>query len=392
MPLPLPPLAGFPLVPVDVGLDDVLSGARVTDYRFDLLNTEDVKIGELHTVSPGGSIDWDVTGSIKGSGQITVTDLGEAHDIDWLNVRIRPVVLFSLAGGGDPSLPTETPLGIFIPAAPVEKWTATGRTWDIDLLDKSSVLDQDIYTEPVTGLAQTYTAPKNTNIIDAVRSLIVGGGESAAAIADDTPILNAPLTWDVSTTRLKIINDLLDAGNYLSLWVDGEGQFRATPYTPPIDRPPSYEALAPFTYGPDSLMAPEWERDRDYFSIPNRYVAQSQGDGDTEAITEQAVLDPASPFSFESRGRWITVVETGVEAADALALHSYAVRQLAALTSVTSAITLQHAFLPDLLLNTTVRFTNAAAGIDTIYVVTKTSVPFDPVTLCQSQIEEATAT
>lgn len=390
MPLVLP--GTILLKPVEVGLDSVLSGARVTDYRFTLLDRDESPLGVLETVQPGGSLDWDVRASIKGSGRITVSDLGTAHGVDWLNVRIHPEVTLSLAGGGDDPEGAVVGLGIWLASAPVEHWDATGRTWAVELLDKCSLLDQDIYSSPTTGRAVTYTAPAATNIIDAVKAIITGAGELADAIDSSTKALVKPMTWDVGTTRLKIINDLLDAGDFLSLWVDGQGQFQVTPYTAPIDRPPSYEALNPLAEGPSSLMAPEWSRDRDYYNVPNRYVVQTPGNGDVAGTISQAINDdPASPFSFTNRGRWITQVETDVEAADAAALEAYAARKLAAMQTVTAALSVSHMFLPDLILNTTIRFTHPESGIDAIFVVTKTSVPFDPVELCTSTIEEATA-
>jgi hypothetical protein len=198
------------------------------------------------------------------------------------------------------------------------------------------------------------------------------------------------MTWDVGTSVLQIINDLLEAAGYASLWTDGMGQFQATPYVSPANRPPVYEALSPFVKGDTSLMAPDWTKDQDIYSIPNRYVAISQGGGDAEALVAvETNTDPSSPFSYPSRGRWITRVVTGVEATSQADLQARAKMGLAQASSVTSGIAIQHLYLPDLQLNTTIRFVNPDADLDLLCYVTKTSLTFDPTSYCKSEIREA---
>lgn len=362
---------------------DVLSGSRVTAYRFDLLDQDENLLGYLQNVLPGGEVSFDSYSSIKGSGRISVTDLGD-DEIDWLNVRIRPTVLISRVGGA--STVIEVPVGVYLCSAPTEKWTATGRAWDIELHDKLSILDQDIATGVVNGVA-AYTAAAGANIITLVKTLIGETGEAYPAILPDTSTLPNSLVWEVGTTRLKIINDLLDAGNYFSLWCDGQGQYQATPYVDPSNRPVLYESIHPFSSGPDSLMDPAWQRDRDIYSVPNRYVCIGQGSGTDEALVSEATnTNPLSPYSYARRGRWITTVETGVEAATQAALDAIAARRLAAATSVTTSITVQHAFLPDMLINTVVRFTNPSALLNIICTVRTTTIPFSPTALCSSKL------
>lgn len=380
--------------------DEALSGARVTSFRFDLLGRRfnddgsvirEAFVGELRSVVDG-SLDWTYNTAIKGGGSIGVLDVGQKIDgkaIDWLNVRIRPVAM--VARADRPETLEEFPLGVFLPAAPVEDWTDRGRSWKVELLDKCSILDQDVITDSETGAPVTYSLPSGTNVIASVISIIEGSGESAQAIEPDGKVLANPMTWDVGTSRLKIINDLLDAANYFSLWVDGSGQFRASKYVPPESRPPTYAMLAPFDDTGASLMTPNWTRDRDIYSVPNRVVVVGQGDAETPALVSVATNeDPASEFSYPARGRWITLVETGVEAVDQAALDAYAYRKLASATSVTSGITAEHPILPDLRVNSVVEFRNTRADVSILCAVTKTSITFDPTALVKSELREAT--
>lgn len=364
-------------------LTDVLTGDRVTRFRFDLLDRSDAKIGELTSVT-GGSVEWTAFTAVKGSGRLQVDDDGS--DVDWLNVRIRPAVILEDVEGDQT---WEYHVGVFVPAAPVEDWSETGRAWEVELLDKLSILDTDVVTDE-SGNPITYVAPVGSNVIALVRSLIEDMGESTVAIEDDSKVLANSLVWEVGTARLKVINDLLAAAGYASLWCDGEGQYRCIPYVPPASRTPVYQTLAPFTEGERSVLSPRFRNDRDIYSVPNRYVCVGQGDSENEALVGVATNENYdSPFSYQNRGRWITKTVTGVEATTQEDLDTRALQHLSQDTSVTSGLAIQHPFLPLLAINETIRFNVPTAGLDLLCYATKTNVPFDATALCQTEIREA---
>lgn len=373
-------------------LEVLVAGVRATSWRWEVLDRHEVLLGELAGVQPGGSADWTASASIKGGGQVTIIDAPDeargdqlvAGDLDWLNIRLRPVCTID-------GYSREIPVGVWLPSAPVATWTDLGRTWEVELLDKGSILDGDVWRHPTSGRAETYVATAGSNVISLVRTLIIETGELVPAIevATSGPTTTRDMVWEAGTTRLKIINDLLDAAGYFSLWVDHAGQYRTTPYAPPAARAPAYVAVAPFTEGPTSVMDPAFSHDRDIFSVPNQYVCIGQGSADAEALTSIAVnTDPASPYSYLNRGRWVTRVETGVEAVNQAALDLICQRKLDAATAVTSKLDLTHLFLPDLQVNTTIRCRHDQAGIDLLCVVTKTTVSFDPLGTCTSRLQE----
>lgn len=368
--------AGVRAIPVRLGLDNRLAGVRVTRYRYDLLDNDENLLGTMTSVQ-SGSLDWSSFTAIKGSGTCTVKDRGQGYD--WLNLRIRPTAILDTTD--------EHPLGVFIPSAPVEDWDDTGRVWNLELLDKNSLLDQDVAMGS-DGNPVTYTVAAGANILGAVATIIQGIGESAAALTPSAAVLAAPMVWETGTTLLRIVNDLLEAAGYSSLWCDGMGQYRADPYVSPRDRVPVYEDLAPFHRGDTSLMSPQMTRDRDIYSIPNRYVAVSAGTDTAEALVAVATnTDPASPFSYPSRGRWITRTSTGVEAASQAELDARAKMGLAQASSVQNGLALSHQYLPELGINNVITFVNG--DLNLLCYVTKMSVPLDPTALCKSEIQEA---
>jgi len=368
-------------------MDNLPGAPRSTSWRFELLDSDETPIGELGGVQSDGYVDWEATASVKGGGQITVQDIGQ--EIDWLNVRIRPVVTLTNLLPGSEYLVVEMPVGVFLPSAPLETNSALGAVSEVELHDKCALLDSDIWTDG-SGVPSTYVAAVGDEVLELIRLLIEDTGETADTIEPDPALLvTSALTWDVGTTRLRIINDLLDAAGYFSLWVDGWGHFRATPYTEPSSRAPRFSLMAPFEVGANSLWLPDWTRDRDIYAVPNRVVAISQGDGETAALTSTATNeDPDSPYSEPSRGRWITTVETGVEALDQAALDTYAARRLSQLTSVTTTLEVKHALLPGLNVNDVVNVVHPEREINIKAVVRKTKVPFDPVAPAESTLAE----
>lgn len=376
--------------PIEMVPDEVLRGNREQTYRFELLDHDEVQIGVLGTVQPGGGLEWVSNAAVKGSGNLNVLDIEEASDIDWRDVRIRPIITIADPTGttGDPIV---RKLGIWLPAAPVENWSATGRRWPIELTDKAGILDQQIMTNS-DGEPITFSATRGTNVIGLVEDIIVGAGETANALEPSGKTLRDDLVWDIGTTRLKVINDLLQASGHFSLWCDSAGQYRASEYVPPSQRTPIYNApLTPFSEGSLTAMSPDWSMDRDIYAVPNRYTVISNGSGDEEAMSAtETNTNPDSPFSYPARGRWIDEVVTGVEATDQEALQASAVQGLAQRTSVTSSIEVKHLWLPDLRENSVIRFYNKAAE-EFFYLgaVARTTVPFDPTALCETTLTEA---
>lgn len=386
MPVSLPP-GSRPAIVHRPEEDVLAAGTRETVWRFEVLEPDESIIGELDGVDPDGGVDWDASGAIKGGGSITVTDVNQKIDgkpIDWLRARIRPVARIT-------GIDRDIPCGIWIPAAPTSTWSAAGSTYEVELLDKASILDSDIWVDG-DGEPGTFAAEAGATVVQIVRDLIASTGESVASIEDDPTTLNEAMVWEAGTPLLEMINDLLDAAGFDQLWCDMHGQFQVAKYVPPSQRSPMYEALAPFEHGPTSLMSPDFSIDRDIYSVPNRYIGITQGDGWSPALVSVATnTDPASPFSYDSRGRWITTVDTDVEAVDQQALDTIVGKRLIEATSVAATISIEHVFLPGLALGSVIQLRNPASDINVPAEVVSTSIPFNPTAMCSTNLQEVTS-
>ncbi|MGN8024689.1 hypothetical protein [Microbacterium sp. 22242] len=384
------------IIPVrDPTTGEVLYGDRITSYRWELMkhlpDGTDVLLGVLDgVIEPSARLSWALGAQVKGGGNVRVADLDTAapgmlriRDVTLETVRIRPVCVID-------GLP-EIPLSVFLVTAAPEEWSATGRVWALELLDRCTVLDQD-------KTAATFSVAAGTQILTAVQSVIASAGEQITVDASVTTATSAGMVWPAGTTKLTIVNDLLDAGGFNALWVDGYGAFQATKYVLPADRGTTYEMLnmpRELVDGETSIYQPEWTRDRDQFGIPNRVIAvQNAGGADSTALVGQwDNTDPTSPYSYPSRGRWIVETLTGTDVPDGdnaskiAFLTAKARRSLIAYSSGQAVVKVTALPLP-VRVSDVIRFQHTPAGVDGRHVLTHIDWDAHPLGLTQLELTE----
>lgn len=322
---------------------ETLTGPRVEDYWVEVLTRDEHRAGRLDGVI-GGRVEFNVHGTIRGGFQVTLRDVGQ--DLDWSSMRLRPWVRVNNL---------TWPLGVFLPASPRLSHDEHGLAWEVPCLDKMSVLDQDVTTE-------AYSVPAGTVVTQRVASIIAAVGEHAAITPSDLTT-RSPLTWEPGTTKLRIVNDLLESINYFSVWADRGGLLRAEPYRRPQDR----ALAATFARGEAAIHSPRWSREQDIAGVPNRTVLLVEGDDDNPGMVAVADnTDPESPYSIPRRGRVVAQVYENVEAADQATLDALAQRYLSDASSPSAVLSVSHATVP-LDGNAVVRF--ASEGVDTLAVV-----------------------
>ncbi|WNM75065.1 minor tail protein [Microbacterium phage Morrigan] len=349
----------------------------------------DSLLGTLDGVSDG-SLSFTQNAAIKGRGKIEVIDLDSAAegmlrigDLKLESIRLRPVCAVE-------GLP-ENPLGIFLVSSAGEGWQSTGREWELSLLDRATVPSQDSFD-------QSYSVPAGALVLQTVRTILATCGEYIAINDSSTLATSSGMVWEAGTSKLTIINDLLDVAGYNSLWVDGMGDFQATPRVLPANRSVVYEALGGIPRelrdGERSIYSPEWSRDRDNFDVPNKVIAvQAAGGTDSPALTGVWTNeDPNSPYSFPSRGRWIPkTVEVDVPAgtsAEIIAfLQSRARATLVQMSAVQAEVKVEHLPIPARV-GDAIRFAHSKAGVDARHIITKIDLETSSTGLMKSTLQE----
>lgn len=328
---------------------------REETWRFDLLDLNDKLIGSLDGVEEA-SFEFNVNQTIRSSGSLTwVRPQQGGPSLEWTQLRVQPWYLLRAPGTGE--VVAEYPIGVFLPSFPTRQLSSIGAKIEIDLHDKLLILDQD-------KTAEAYTANSGELVTTLIRQLLLNAGQTSLNMDESTDILRSNMTWDAGTSWLSIINDVLDAAGYFSLGVDGYGTYQAMKYVEPAQR----GVDRAFLDNAESIYDDELGHDEDLFDVPNRVVAISTADGETEALVAVHSDTTSGRFSIPTRGRVIVHVEEGVETTSLSALRTHAQRRLIELQQVTSSFDVNHAVVP-LNLNGLVQLRNQQHNIDAYAVV-----------------------
>ena len=227
---------------------------RNIEFRYYLLDEND------QPKSPGNSSTnrlWNVL-----SGDISYTSLGrlkssltikikedELFDIDYMNDRIKPVVVID---------GKEYSLGIFLISSPNRNISSLGCERYLTCYSKLKILDND-------KVLSRYYVGVGTNVVNEVIRLL---GSNTYNITSSNQTTSTSREWEIGTSKLDIINDLLDVINYNTLLVDTLGTFISYPYKLPEERIHTIEYIE----GKDSIICYEMSEDFDFFDVPNVFV------------------------------------------------------------------------------------------------------------------------
>lgn len=238
------------------------------------------------------------------SGSFAVND-----SVDWLTDQIRPELVIDGVA---------SPLGVYLPATVIPSEDESTRSVQIEAYDRCWAM-RDNYTEDRLFFAA------GANYIETIRQLLTSAGiviviatPSSATFAEDRE------DWDIGTSLLTIINDLLAEINYNPLWFNAQGAA--------ILEPASVPSAANIKHTLDSdnihsLLLPEISRETDVYQAPNVFrciVSNADKSGPMVATSENN--NPQSPLSIQRRGRRIVSVQRVNNIASQEELQAYADR------------------------------------------------------------------
>lgn len=264
------------------------TGNRDTKIRYELLNYNNIKIGEVSAIS--GKVGLNSLAEIKRTGSFTLKD-SDTKDIDWLNDRIRPVFCLRMPDSGF----AEWSLGIFLLSSPRRQEINLKIQRDVEAYGQSLILREDKYDT-------RYRIVAGSKYTTAITGIINSAGISRVNLPDHPGTLAVDKEFEIGTPKLIAINELLAAINYSSLWVDESGYFVAQPYKLPSERESEY------AYKNDrfSVIHNGAAEDVDLFNVPNKWVVVASNPENEPLVGRYINNNPASMTSTYNRHRVIT--------------------------------------------------------------------------------------
>ena len=200
------------MIKIDENIVDMLHNNREITFRYELLNYNETRIGELTSVD--GNIGLNSLAQIKRKGNFRFKE-NELNDVDWLNDRVQPVFILNKEH--------EFPLGVFMISSPDRSLRQKQIYRDVEAFDTTLILLEDKFDN-------RYRVLKDTNYITAITQIISSAGIWKINIPHVSSALKTDREFEIGTSKLEAVNQLLQEINYTSIWVDELGNFTSNPY------------------------------------------------------------------------------------------------------------------------------------------------------------------
>lgn len=255
-------------------LEFLKQNGRTVSFRYELLDKNDVWRKDISTITRC-VVRYSSLSQLKISAEISMR---EDNGINYQTDRIRPICIISKG-----TQVMEFPLGIFLISSPSRDIKNTMITREMQLYSKLLLYSED-------RIDNRYYVTKDTNVIAEVKRLL---GTPKLAIPDGAYTASTNREWAIGTSKLSIINDLLDSANYTSLRVDADGYYVAEPYVLPSDRDIDIE----YVDDEMSVLSPNMTERLDLFNIPNKFIAYVNN---PDAPVMRSVYTNSNPESITS--------------------------------------------------------------------------------------------
>ena len=251
-------------------------GSRKISYKYMLvqnrIETKPAYVAEC-------SISYDSDAEIKRTARFTLHPAG----IDFLRDEIRVYMIVNDA---------EYCLGTFILATPTVNENTGNVLADVEAYDSTIILQEDCFTEP-----KFYAAGTRYDVIFADILASAGVESIIPTITDELP---ADREFEIGTSKLSALNEMLDEINYNPIIADEYGNIIISKYVEPSAKTATKE----YTAGAGSVISSEIISEIDYYSIPNIFIARCDNpDIDTILYSKYVNDNPGSKLSTVARGR-----------------------------------------------------------------------------------------
>ena len=212
-------------------------------------------------------------------------------------------------------------------------------------------------------LPRGWYAPKDMNGAEAIKDLLKVT-KAPVRIADNSPTLKQAIIAEGNESNLSMIEKLLDAITW-RLRILGDGTIEVIPY--------ATEIVDSFDSQNNDILEQSLSITYDWYAVPNVFRAVVD---DISAVARDD--DPSSPFSTVNRGREVWLEETNCYLNDGESASAYANRRLKELQRVSTSISYDRRFKPNVLLSDLVRINYPSVGISGHFLITSQTIALGP--------------
>lgn len=251
------------------------------------------------------TIRMNTTGEIKSSLSGSFVDPGES--VDWLSDQIRVELVID---------GVVSPIGVYLPASVRHIEDSTSKSVNVEAFDRCWILKD-------TVVDSMYFIAAGTNYVSAVNTLLANAGIALiSATPTEAVLVEDREDWEMGTSYLTIINQLLSEINFKPLWFNFDGVAIIEPASVPTAENIQH-TLDDTTV--KSLMLPGISRSMDIYKAPNVFICVcSNPDKEDVMIARSENVNPESPLSIARRGRRIVQLTNVDNIASQAELQEYA--------------------------------------------------------------------
>jgi len=304
-------------------------GVRNISFKYDLMDLNDIKIGELDGIT--GKVSFGEFRTIKRSATFQLNEYLQ-KEINYFTDQIQPWFILHMPDGGA----VEWPLGIFMLESPNRITKDHISTREIGAYDKTLVIEEDKFMN-------RYFIASGANYVGAIVRILNETGITKVSITSSNFSLSSEREFSIGTKKKEAINDLLQEINYTSIGVDENGYFFSRPYIEPAYRPVTHE----YNEEKNSIFHPEYTENLEIAGRANVFIRIAMDLTNEQEYVSQFINDDIlSPLSTVNRGRHIVDFEEVDGIANQTVLDDFVKRIAIESTSAYSHLTFDTALIP----------------------------------------------
>ncbi len=280
---------------------------------LELLNSNLTVAEDISDDLESGSVSLNLNATIHRTVSLRVT-----RALRWGIALVRPYMLLTAKGST-----VRFNVGVFTLTSPQRRVGETPETYDVTGADRLTLLSRQIgATYTASALLADGVTPRTYR--RALRDVFEASGLSGALIEGSAADSNLPKdrVWpligettdpdndNTPVTYLRVVNDLLRAINFRSVYADEDGVFRCSAYQEPTVRPIEFSFYAETV---DTPIEEDRTVTQDVWAVPNRWVFRWTNAPDATAAADRVYqydLPAGDPMSAANRGLvWTSVVD-----------------------------------------------------------------------------------